>query len=41
MALSAGAQAYMIKPSQTSKLCDLVSSLIEKARQNGSMEFSG
>ncbi len=41
MALSAGAQAYLIKPSQTSELCDLVSSLIDKANQNGSMGFSG
>ena len=40
MALSAGAQAYLIKPSQTSELCDLVSSLIDKANQN-SMGFSG
>ena len=41
MALSVGAQAYLIKPSQTSELCDLVSSLIDKANQNGSMGFSG
>ena len=41
MALSAGAQAYLIKPSQTSELCDLVSSLIDKANQKASMGFSG
>ena len=41
MALGAGAQAYLIKPSQTSELCDLVSSLIDKANQNASMGFSG
>ena len=41
MALSAGAQAYLIKPSQTSELCDLVSSLIDKAKQKASMGFSG
>ncbi len=41
MALSAGAQAYLIKPSQTSELCDLVSSLIDTATQNASMELSG
>jgi DNA-binding response OmpR family regulator len=40
MALSAGAQAYLIKPSQTSELCDLVSSLIDKARQGASIELS-
>ncbi|MDX6712692.1 MAG: hypothetical protein QOH96_3708 [Blastocatellia bacterium] len=40
MALGAGAQAYLIKPSQTSELCDLVSSLIDKANQNASMGFS-
>jgi len=34
MALTSGAQAYLIKPSQTSELCDLVSSLIEH-RGNG------
>ncbi len=37
MALSAGAQAYLIKPSQTSELCDLVSSLIDRARQGTSI----
>ena len=41
MALSAGAQAYLIKPSQTSELCDLVSSLIDTATQNARMELSG
>ena len=41
MALGAGAQAYLIKPSQTSELCDLVSSLIDKANQKASMGFSG
>jgi len=41
MALSAGAQAYLIKPSQTSELCDLVSSLIDKANQKASMGFPG
>ncbi len=41
IALSAGAQAYLIKPSQTSELCDLVSSLIDTATQNASMELSG
>ena len=41
MALGAGAQAYLIKPSQTSELCDLVSSLIDKAKQKASMGFSG
>ena len=41
MALSAGAQAYLIKPSQTSELCDLVSSLIDKANQKASIGFSG
>jgi DNA-binding response OmpR family regulator len=40
MALSAGAQAYLIKPSQTSELCDLVSSLIDRARQGASIELS-
>lgn len=29
-AMKSGAQAYLIKPSQTSELCDLVSSLIEE-----------
>jgi len=37
MALSAGAQAYLIKPSRTSELCDLVSSLIDRARQGASI----
>jgi DNA-binding response OmpR family regulator len=40
-ALSAGAQAYLIKPSQTSELCDLVCSLIDKARQSARFELSG
>ena len=33
VALSCGAQAYLIKPSQTSELCNLVSSLIAGARE--------
>jgi two-component system, OmpR family, response regulator len=32
MALRCGAQAYLIKPSQPSELCRLVSELIEKSR---------
>ena len=32
MALQCGAQAYLIKPSQPSDLCELVSDLIEKSR---------
>lgn len=33
MALQSGAQAYLIKPSQPSDLCKLVSELIEQSRQ--------
>jgi len=33
MALQCGAQAYLIKPSQPSDLCELVSDLIETSRQ--------
>ncbi|HEU4869500.1 MAG TPA: response regulator [Pyrinomonadaceae bacterium] len=32
MALKCGAQAYLIKPSQPSELCKMVSELIEKSR---------
>ena len=32
-ALQSGAQAYLVKPSQTSELCLLVSSLIEESRK--------
>ena len=32
-ALQSGAQAYLVKPSQTSELCSLVSSLIEESRK--------
>ena len=35
MALQCGAQAYLIKPSQPSDLCRLVSDLIESSRQSG------
>ncbi len=34
LALKSGAQAYLIKPSQTSELIDLVSSLIDEANVN-------
>lgn len=34
LALKSGAQAYLIKPSQTSELIDLVSSLIDDANVN-------
>lgn len=33
VALQSGAQAYLVKPSQTSELCALVSSLIDDFRQ--------
>ena len=33
LALECGAQGYLIKPSQNSELCDLVSLLIDKSRQ--------
>ncbi|PWT88100.1 MAG: hypothetical protein C5B55_13665 [Blastocatellia bacterium] len=33
-ALKSGAQGYLIKPSQTSDLCDMVASLIDKARKH-------
>ena len=32
-ALQCGAQAYLVKPSQTTELCSLVSLLIEKSRK--------
>jgi DNA-binding response OmpR family regulator len=36
MALDSGAQAYLVKPSQTAELCALVSSLIETFRARAS-----
>ena len=36
MALESGAQAYLVKPSQTAELCALVSSLIETFRASNS-----
>ena len=35
LALKCGAQAYLVKPSQPSELCDLVSDLIERSGQTG------
>ena len=35
LALESGAQAYLVKPSQPSELCDLVTDLIEGSRQTG------
>lgn len=35
LALKSGAQAYLVKPSQPSELCDLVTDLIESSRQTG------
>ena len=35
LALKSGAQAYLVKPSQPSELCDLVTDLIEGSRQTG------
>ena len=32
-ALKSGAQAYLVKPSQPSELCDLVTTLIERSQQ--------
>lgn len=37
MALESGAQAYLVKPSQTTELCALVSSLIETFRAGTSI----
>ncbi|MFN2406859.1 MAG: response regulator transcription factor [Pyrinomonadaceae bacterium] len=34
-ALKRGAQAYLVKPSQPSELCDMVTDLIEASRQSG------
>jgi len=35
LALKCGAQAYLVKPSQPSELCDLVTELIERSGQAG------
>jgi DNA-binding response OmpR family regulator len=35
LALKCGAQAYLVKPSQPSELCDLVTDLIEHSGQTG------
>jgi DNA-binding response OmpR family regulator len=35
LALKSGAQAYLVKPSQPSELCDMVTDLIEGSRQTG------
>ena len=34
LALESGAQAYLIKPTQTTELCSLITSLIEKFHQD-------
>jgi DNA-binding response OmpR family regulator len=34
LALQSGAQAYLVKPSQPSELCDMVTDLIESSGQN-------
>jgi DNA-binding response OmpR family regulator len=34
-AIESGAQAYLVKPSQPSELCDMVTDLIESSRQSG------
>ena len=36
LALKSGAQAYLVKPSQPSDLCDLVTELIDRSRQTRS-----
>lgn len=36
LALQSGAQAYLVKPSQPSELCDLVTELIEHSGKTGS-----
>ena len=36
MAMQCGAQAYLVKPSQPSELCDMVSDLIERSERVGS-----
>jgi DNA-binding response OmpR family regulator len=35
-AIMCGAQAYLVKPSQPSELCDLVTDLIERSQRTGS-----
>ena len=35
LALKSGAQAYLVKPSQPSELCDMVTDLIERSRCTG------
>ena len=35
LALQSGAQGYLVKPSQPSELCDLVTRLIESSRHTG------
>jgi DNA-binding response OmpR family regulator len=36
LAMKSGAQAYLVKPSQPSELCDLVTNLIERSEHTGS-----
>jgi len=41
LALKSGAQAYLVKPSQPSDLCDLVTDLIDRSRQTCSRARTG
>jgi DNA-binding response OmpR family regulator len=41
LALNCGAQAYLVKPSQPSELCDLVTDLIESSQRTGSCSGTG
>ena len=40
LALQSGAQAYLVKPTQTNQLCTLVIELIERSSREGSIETS-
>lgn len=41
LALECGAQAYLVKPSQPTELCDLITNLIETSEQTSSRAWAG
>jgi DNA-binding response OmpR family regulator len=41
LALKCGAQAYLVKPSQPTELCDLVTSLIESSERTDNCSLTG